>query len=146
MTDLQVLSDRLEISELITKLFVYCDQLRWADMTEEVLTEQVYFDSGFGGTPETVPTTDITAGWAEGLGALDAVHHQAGNHLIEITGDTARAHADAIAVHLKNDAANGTTRWFVGSYVLGFERTEKGWRINHFEYKLKVIDGNADLT
>ncbi len=74
------------------------------------------------------------------------MHHRAGNHLIDITGDTGRAHADAIAVHLKNDATNGTTRWFIGSYVPGFERTEKGWRINHFEYKLKVIDGNADLT
>ncbi|WP_067822228.1 nuclear transport factor 2 family protein [Nocardia inohanensis] len=146
MTDIAALAERLELGDLITKLFVYCDQARWSDLAESVLAEQVYFDSGFGGEPGPRAGSDIVDDWAEGLGSLDAVHHQAGNHLIEITGDTALAHADAIAVHLKNDATQGKTRWFVGSYVLGFERTEKGWRINRFEYKLKLIDGNADLT
>lgn len=146
VTDLQVLADRLDVSDTITKLFVYCDQARWADLADSILAENVFFDSGFGGVPETRTGASIADGWAEGLGALDAVHHQAGNHLIEITGDTALAHADAIAVHLKNDATQGKTRWFVGSYVLGLERSPKGWRINRFEYKLKLIDGNADLT
>ncbi len=146
VTDIAALADRLDIGDLITKLFVYCDQARWGDLAESVLAEQVYFDNGFGGPVGTRPGIDITNDWAEGLGALDAVHHQAGNHLIEITGGTAQAHADAIAVHLKNDATQGKTRWFVGSYALGFQRTEKGWRIDRFEYQLKLIDGNADLT
>ncbi len=146
VTDLAALADRLDIGDTITKLFVYCDQARWSDLRESVLATEVYFDSGFGGPVGPRPGGDIVDDWAAGLGALDAVHHQSGNQLIEITGDTALAHADAIAVHVKNDAQNGTTRWFVGSYVIGLERGEKGWRINRFEYTLKVIDGNADLT
>lgn len=145
VTDLAALADRLDVSDTITKLFVYCDQARWADLRESVLAAEVFFDNGFGGPVGPRPGADIADAWATGLGALDAVHHQAGNHLVEITGDTALAHADAIAVHVKNDATGGTTRWFVGSYVLGLQRTEKGWRIDRFEYQLKTIDGNADL-
>ncbi|MGW4352511.1 nuclear transport factor 2 family protein [Nocardia sp. NPDC004582] len=146
MTDLAALADRLDVSDTITKLFVYCDQGRWSDLRESVLAEEVFFDNGFGGAVGPQPGADIVDAWAAGLGALDAVHHQAGNQLVEITGDSALAHADAIAVHVKNDATAGTTRWFVGSYVLGLRRTEKGWRIDRFEYRLKVIDGNADLV
>ncbi|MFC9994935.1 nuclear transport factor 2 family protein [Nocardia sp. NPDC127526] len=146
MTGTSELADRIAIGDTITKLFVYTDQARWGDLLESVFAERVFFDGGFGDPGAERPATFITEAWAEGLGGLDAVHHQAGNHLVEITGDTAVAHADAIAVHVKNDAAHGKTRTFVGSYDLGFQRTAKGWRIDRFEYHLKVIDGNADLT
>ncbi|MEC3918519.1 nuclear transport factor 2 family protein [Nocardia sp. CDC160] len=146
MTDLETLADRLDISDTITKLFVYTDQARWADLRESVFATEVFFDGGFGGPVGPRPGSDIVDDWAAGLGDLDGCQHQSGNQLVEITGDTALAHADAIAVHVKNDAKNGTTRWLVGSYVIGLERTEKGWRINRFEYKLKTVDGNADLT
>src|SRR6185437_4136702 len=89
---------------------------------------------------------EIADGWKTGLARLDAVHHQAGNHLIEIHDDRATAHADAIAVHAKNDAVHGKTRTFVGSYTLGLQRDGEAWRIDRFAYQLKVIDGNADLT
>lgn len=145
MTDLQALTDRLEVGDTITKLFVWFDQGRWSDLAGSVLATEVFFDSGFGGVAETRTAASIVEEWAEVHGALDAVHHQAGNHLVEITGDTALAHADAIAVHLKNDATQGKTRWFVGSYVLGLRRSARGWRIDRFEYHLKLIDGNADL-
>ncbi|QLY27761.1 nuclear transport factor 2 family protein [Nocardia huaxiensis] len=146
MTDTTVLADRIEIGDTITKLFVYCDQFRWDEMLTTVLAEELWFDNGFGDPAGPRTATDIVKTWAEGLGALDAVHHQAGNHLIDLTGDTALAHADSIAVHVKNDAAHGRTRTFVGSYVLGLRRTTAGWRIDRFEYKLKTIEGNADLT
>lgn len=38
---------------------------------------------------------------------------------LSIAAPVALSHADAIAVHVQNDATGGTTRWFVGSYVLG---------------------------
>ncbi|MFE3797514.1 hypothetical protein KHQ06_21310 [Nocardia tengchongensis] len=52
---------------------------------------------------------------------------------LSIAAPVALAPADAIAVHGKNDATGGAARWFVGSYVLGLHRTEKGWRIDCFE-------------
>ena len=84
--------------------------------------------------------------WRTGLDDLDGVHHQAGNYLVDLEGDHAVLHADAIAVHVKNAASHGKTRTFVGSYAIGVERTAAGWRVDKFHYLLKVIDGNADLT
>lgn len=65
---------------------------------------------------------------------------------VDLEGDHASLHADAIAVHVKNAASHGSTRTFVGSYVIGVARAAAGWRVDKFHYLLKVIDGNADLT
>ncbi|MGO4613178.1 nuclear transport factor 2 family protein [Nocardia sp. 2YAB30] len=146
MSEIGTVSDRLDIVEVITKLFVYTDQRRWEELLGEVLTPTVDFDGGFGGPVGERPAADIVGDWRTGLAELDEVHHQSGNHLIDLRGDVAIVHADAIAVHVKNSAANGKTRTFVGSYSLGTVRTPDGWRINRFHYYLKVLDGNGDLT
>lgn len=146
MSEIATLADRLAIVDVITKMFVYTDQKRWEDLSAEVFTATVDFDGGFGGPAGERAADDIIADWRTGLADLDGVHHQSGNHLIDLDGDTARVHADAIAVHVKNAATEGRTRTFVGSYSLGVERTAQGWRVNRFHYHLKVIDGNADLV
>ncbi|WP_159844200.1 nuclear transport factor 2 family protein [Nocardia sp. CY41] len=146
MSEISALADRLAIVEVITKMFVYTDQKRWEELSAEVFTPTVDFDGGFGGSVGERAATDIIADWRSGLADLDGVHHQSGNHLIDLDGDAARVHADAIAVHVKNAATEGKTRTFVGSYSLGVERTMDGWRVNRFHYHLKVIDGNADLV
>lgn len=146
MTDQRDLTDRFAIMETITKLFVYTDQARWDDLVEHVFAATVDFDGGFGDPAGPRPARAVTDGWQTGLAGLDAVHHQAGNHLVEIDGDRASAHADSIAVHVKNDATNGKTRTFVGSYALGLRRDGDSWRIDRFAYHLKVVDGNVDLT
>lgn len=146
MSEISALADRLAIVDVITKMFVYTDQKRWVGLSAEVFTPKVDFDGGFGGPVGERSAADIIADWRTGLADLDEVHHQSGNHLIDVDGDTARVHADAIAVHVKNAAVEGKTRTFVGSYSLGVERTADGWRVNRFHYHLKVIDGNADLV
>ncbi|MFE9576849.1 nuclear transport factor 2 family protein [Nocardia sp. NPDC006044] len=146
MSEISTLTDRLAIVDVITRMFVYTDQGRWPDLVDAVFTAKVDFDGGFGGPVGERDATDIVEDWKVGLGDLDGVHHQSGNHLIDLAGDTATVHADAIAVHVKNSATNGKTRTFVGSYDIGAERTPNGWRVNKFHYHLKVIDGNADLT
>ncbi|AKU14953.1 nuclear transport factor 2 family protein [Luteipulveratus mongoliensis] len=143
---LAAIADRLAISELVTKLFVYTDQARWDDLVNEVFTPEVFFDGGFGDPAATVEARTIADGWKVGLADLDSCHHQSGNQLIEIDGDTAAIHADAIAVHSKESATKGKTRTFIGSYDIGAQRTDSGWRLDKFVYDLKIVDGNADLT
>ncbi|MEV0291957.1 nuclear transport factor 2 family protein [Nocardia sp. NPDC050710] len=145
MTETSDIADCLAIIDVITRMFVYTDQKRWDDLLA-VFTAKVDFDGGFGGPVEVRPAADIVGDWRAGLSDLDGIHHQAGNYLIDLHADTAAVHADAIAMHVKNDAVNGKTRTFVGSYRIGAERTPAGWRVNRFHYQLKVIDGNADLT
>lgn len=145
--DTSTLSDHLAIRDTITRLFVYTDRRHWNGLLDEVFTEQVDFDmSAFGDTPGPRPARAIVDGWYTGFQGLDAVHHQAGNYLIDLRGDRATAHADAIAMHAKNSATQGRTRTFVGSYTIGLVRTPNGWRIDGFAYHLKFIDGNADLS
>ncbi|MFI7002159.1 nuclear transport factor 2 family protein [Nocardia sp. NPDC050175] len=146
MSEISTLADRLAIIDVVTRMFVYTDQRRWSDLVDAVFTPKVDFDGGFGGPVGERDAADIVEDWRVGLADLDELHHQSGNHLIELADDTANVHADAIAVHVKNSATNGKTRTFVGSYAIGAERTPNGWRVNKFHYQLKVIDGNADLT
>jgi hypothetical protein len=138
--------DRLSITDTLTRLFVYTDQARWDDLVEHVFAETVDFDGGFGDPAGPRSGRAVADGWQTGLAGLDAVHHQSGNYLVDIDGDHASAHADAIAVHVNNSATNGKTRMFVGSYAIGLQRVDAGWRIDRFVYKLKVVDGNVDLT
>ncbi|MEV6428304.1 nuclear transport factor 2 family protein [Nocardia sp. NPDC051463] len=146
MNESSSLADRFAIVDVLTRMFVYTDQKRWDDLLDVVFTPKVDFDGGFGGPVGIRDAADIVGDWRTGLSDLDAVHHQAGNYLIDLQSDHAAVHADAIAFHLKNDAVNGKTRTFIGSYTLGAERTASGWRVNRFHYHLKVIEGNADLT
>jgi hypothetical protein len=144
---LQELSDRQLISEVVTKLFVYTDRRDWSGLLNEVFTPEVDFDMSVFGDPRSVrAATAITDAWKVGFDGLDAVHHQAGNHLIQLQGDKATVHADAIAMHAKKSATKGSTRTFVGSYTMGLVRSANGWRVDRFVYHLKFVDGNVDLT
>jgi hypothetical protein len=145
-SDVRDLADRLAIAETVTKLFVYTDQRRWNDLLAHVLTAEVDFDmSAFGDTAGPRTAQAIVDGWRQGFQGLDAVHHQAGNYIVDVDGNRAKVHADAIAMHSKNAATKGKTRTFVGSYDIGLTRTGDGWRIDAFAYHLKFIDGNVDL-
>jgi hypothetical protein len=141
------LLDHHHISELVTKLFVYTDRRDWNGLLNDVFTAHVHFDMSVFGDPASLrPATAITDAWKAGFADLDAVHHQNGNHLISLNGDTASIHADAIAMHYKASATKGRTRTFVGSYTMGAIRTTAGWRVDRFAYHLKFVDGNAELN
>jgi hypothetical protein len=92
------------------------------------------------------PAVAITDAWKAGFEGLDAVHHQAGNLIIQLQGDRATVHADAIAMHAKNSATKDRTRTFVGSYTIALARAPNGWRVDRFAYHLKFADGNIDLS
>ena len=81
-----LIAAKLELTELANKLFMYTDALQWNKLLEEVFTEQVHFDmsSASGETPQMLTAKAICDMWQQGLGALDAVHHQAGHYLITV--------------------------------------------------------------
>jgi len=140
-------ADKLELTELANKLFMYTDSKNWAGLQTEVFAAEVNFDmESMGGGPAGVLTSvAITNGWEEGLKDLDSVHHQAGHYLINVDGDRAAIYGYAAATHFKSSALNGNTRSFTGSYDLSALRTHQGWRLDGFRYNLKFADGNIDL-
>jgi hypothetical protein len=139
--------DKMELYELANKLFMYVDAQDWDKLLDEVFTENVWFDmqSAGGGEPESIPAKDICTMWSDGFSGLDAVHHQAGHYLFQISLNEANIFGYAVASHFRKSAKNGKTRSFVGSYDLKATKTEKGWRLSGFKYNLKYIDGNTTL-
>jgi hypothetical protein len=139
-------SDKIEITELCNKLFMYVDALQWNRVLSEVFTETVWFDmTSAGGEAKKLPAKEICEAWRQGFIGLDSVHHQAGHYIITVTGNDADIYGYAIATHYKKAASKGKSRMFVGSYDLKALKTDKGWRLSQFKYNLKYIDGNASL-
>ncbi|SKC71597.1 nuclear transport factor 2 family protein [Ohtaekwangia koreensis] len=142
-------SKRDEVIELATKLFIYTDYQWWDKLLEEVLTENVWFDmSSLGaGAGKNLSAKEICDMWKAGFAGIDAVHHQAGNFLVDFKSEAieAKVLCYAIALHYKKAATQGNTREFVGSYDLHCVLTDKGWRIDSFTYNIKYSNGNVDF-
>ena len=130
----------------ITQLFIATDARDWPGV-RECFAESVHFDmtSMAGGKPATLTPAQIAAGWEEGLRAVHAIHHQAGNFRVQLRGDGATAFCYAIAMHYRKTASGRNTRTFVGSYDYALRRQSGDWRITSFRFTLKFLDGNLDL-
>jgi hypothetical protein len=143
------LSQRDQIIDVVNKLFIYTDQQKWDKLINEVFALEIYVDMTSMGKskPETIQAGVLCKNWEKGFEGLDAIHHQAGNYLIESMDQTeATVFANAIASHFKTNAKAGNTRTFVGSYKLVLKKTRDGWRISGFIYHLKYMTGNIDLS
>ena len=144
--DDQKFADKVELTELSNKLFMYVDAQQWNKVLDEVFTENVWFDmTSAGGEAKQMPAKEICELWRQGFNGLDAVHHQAGHYLITVNEAAADIYGYAMAAHYKKAAIKGNSRVFVGSYDLKALKTQKGWRLSQFKYNLKYIDGNASL-
>jgi hypothetical protein len=141
------LAEKMELTDLANKLFMYTDSRQWQFLLDEVFTADVIFDmSSLGGPgPVLLPAKEICETWQKGLEELDAIHHQAGHYLVTIKGDIADIYGYSMATHYKKSAKKGNTRCFIGSYDLKASRTERGWRLNQFKFNFKCLDGNATL-
>lgn len=145
--NIELLSDKMELTALANKLYMYCDQQQWQKMIDEVFTEKINFDVSHagGGAPSIMYAKDVCELWRQGFIGLDAVHHQAGHYLITVNTNDADIYAYAVATHYKREAKKGNTRTFVGSYDLKAVRTKEGWRLSQFKYNLKYLEGNTAM-
>jgi hypothetical protein len=131
--ELLELFDKEAIGETMSRLFIATDRRGW-EAVRACLTEEVLFDmsSLTAAKPETRTAQAIVETWEAGLRPLDAVHHQAGNLLVEVQGDRATASCYGIASHYLANPSGRNTRIFVGSYDFSLERIEGRWRISAF--------------
>ena len=145
MDDLANLLQRDKVIDTITRLFIATDNRDWPAV-RACFTTQVVFDmsSLTGRPPELLDADAIVDAWNRGLRPLAAVHHQAGNFRALVDGDSARATCYAIAFHYRVHPSGQNTRTFVGSY--DFRLIDDGeWRISHFRFNSKFVDGNLEL-
>jgi hypothetical protein len=144
--ELETIVDQAKIIETINRLFVGTDNRDWPRVRGS-FTPRVLFDmSSLGaGEPKHLTPDDIVAAWDTGLKPLKAIHHQAGNYLVEVNGTKAEAFCYGIASHYLPNKSNKNTRTFVGSYEFELLKDNGRWKIATFKFNLKYIDGNPDL-
>jgi len=140
------LFEKDKIIETINTLFICTDNRDWKAV-ENCFAENVHFDMTSMGAEkvETLAPKQITKMWEEGLSSLEAIHHQAGNHKVEIKDNKAIAFCYGIASHYKKNDSDKNTRTFIGSYNFHLSKIDKDWKIDSFKFNLKYIDGNMNL-
>ncbi len=140
-------SEREQVVEVLNRLYTYTDARQWEALMKEVFAPEVWMDmTSLGASKaEALTAGRICDMWADGFKDLDAIHHQAGNYIIDIEGTQATAQAGSIATHYRKEATKGHTRTFVGTYDFKLEKLEGSWKITSFAYHLKYTEGNMDL-
>lgn len=147
MTDeLRQLVEQSRVLDCINRLFIGTDNRDW-DAVRACFAPRVHFDmtSLAGGEPASLTPAEITEAWEKGLAALDAIHHQTGNHRVWFDGEEARAFCYGTATHYRKTWSGRNTRTFVGSYDFSLRRHGAEWRITSFRFNLKYMDGNLKL-
>ncbi|MEJ2501024.1 MAG: nuclear transport factor 2 family protein [Campylobacterales bacterium] len=145
-TEMEKVLDRTKIIETINRLFIGTDNRDW-ELVKSCFAQNVLFDMSSlgGGNPAEMTPDAIVAAWDSGLKPLKAIHHQAGNYLVDIEGTEAEAFCYAEAHHYLPNKSGRNTRTFVGSYEIGLFKEGDRWRISRFKFNLKYLDGNPDL-
>lgn len=127
--DLQEVSDRLEIRQLMDRYGMACDSCDW-DLYRSLFTTDAVIDyTEFGGGRDGL---DLTIEWLKGgLEGFVGLHHNMTNHYCEIDGDTARAVTYFLAYHAMIDESGGETVFEVGGFYKDrLRRQADGWRIS----------------
>ena len=134
------------VVEIVNRLFINTDNRDWPGV-KGLFTPRVLFDmtSLAGGQPATLSPEKIVDGWDKGLKALKAIHHQAGNYLVDAKDNEATAFCYGVAWHYLPNKTGRNTRTFVGSYDFHLVKRDGEWKIDRFKYNLKFIDGNPGL-
>jgi len=143
---LRDLTEKDHVISTVNRLFIHTDNCDW-DRVRECFAPTVVFDmtSVVGGEAIELTPDDIVNSWAEGLEHLEAIHHQAGNYLVDVAGPEAAVFCYGIAQHYLPNDTGRNTRSFVGSYDFHLVKDEEAWRIDQFKFNLKYIDGNQNL-
>jgi 3-phenylpropionate/cinnamic acid dioxygenase small subunit len=125
--DLQQISDRIEIEELLVRYSRAIDS-RDFDALETLFTADATFDGGGLGCPTGAP--EIRAMIEGTLTGLDATQHLVGKSLIELDGDQAEVRTYLISQHIRESAPGPVKHYFLGGeYADRVVRTPEGWRI-----------------
>lgn len=134
------------VISVTSQLFISTDNREW-EKVKACFAPEVLFDmtSLAGGEPTKMTPEQIAGAWETGLKDLKAIHHQAGNYVVTVSGREATAFCYGIAFHYLPNPTNQNTRTFVGSYDFHLTKTDGAWRIDKFKFNSKFSDGNLNL-
>jgi|KBSSwiStaDraftv2_1062776.scaffolds.fasta_scaffold2160725_1 hypothetical protein len=125
--DLQEVSDRLEIRQLMDRYALACDTCDWG-LYRSVYTADAIIDyTEFGGPRAGL---DLTVEWlGAGLSTYAGLHHNLTTHTCEIEDDTAKAITYWIAYHTRLDGEGGESMMELGGFYKDRLVRQDRWRI-----------------
>jgi len=127
--DVQQISDRIEIDELLARYARALDYRNFHEL-DEIFTADATFDAGGLGSPSGPKAIrEMIEGT---IGHLDATQHLVGKSIIEFAegGDEAEVRTYLISQHIRESAPGPVKHYFLGGeYEDRVVRTPDGWRI-----------------
>lgn len=132
--DFTEIADRLAIAETLAR---YCRGIDRCDaaLLAEVFTPNARCDYGNGAGP----IDETIAGLILGLGAMRLTQHNISNTILRITGSTAYAETNCVALHILPGAEGEIELVVGGRYLDTLVRMDGAWRIAE---RLYVMDWN----
>ncbi|HVT37168.1 MAG TPA: nuclear transport factor 2 family protein [Nevskiaceae bacterium] len=140
MLTLQEISDRAELTQLVTDYAYAIDERAW-ERLDRVFTPDAYIDyRAMGGIDGKYPA--VRAWLPDALKHFPGYMHFIGNLSFEISGDRARGKVACFNPMVVPDPNGGSDTMFLGLwYYDEYTRTPQGWRISRREEK-KSYDYN----
>ena len=134
---LQWLVDRAEIGDLMIEFARALDERDW-DAYAATYAHDGVLD--IAPTVQHVGTEGMAAFVAGSLsGYPGGTHHLNTNHAISVDGDTARARAYLLAVHVLDNPSKHADG--AGWYDYELRRTDVGWRFTHVRLTIRYVSG-----
>mgnify|MGYP001424817169 CR=1 FL=1 len=126
----QQLTDRAEISDLVSRLGLLLDEKRFDDI-RSVVTDDVVADfPSYAAAGQLRGSDDLAAHGLKSQGRFARAQHVMTNVLIDLDGDRASVRANLIATHV-HQADESSSHYDIGEYYrLEVVRTPAGWRIS----------------
>ena len=93
----------------------------------------------------TVTPAEIIQQWNAVLPGFDHTHHQIGNFLIDVTGETAHASCYGTATHYL-EHEQGSLWTVVGTYDFELKNVNNQWVITTMKFNYSYQSGNAELV
>ncbi|WP_371778719.1 nuclear transport factor 2 family protein [Streptosporangium subroseum] len=144
--NLQEISDRLEIQDVVHQLVRGFDRRDWHTV-ERLLTDTVVSDytAMLGGEPQSRTAAEQTRYYQEQLDPLDATMHAATTLLVDLDGDHATASVN-ILTWLRREAAHDGPMWSNGAAgEIQLTRTAGHWRIARITVRPAWAEGNRGV-
>jgi hypothetical protein len=124
--DLQTISDRMEIDDLLVRYSRAIDTKDFAELENLFIPEGEY-DAGSLGHPKSAKA--VREMIESAIGGLDATMHLVAKSLIEVDGDAAEVRTYLISQHIRESTPGPVKHYFIGAeYADTVVRTPQGWK------------------
>ncbi len=122
------LADRIELTDLVSRLGYWLDDKRW-DEASSILTEDVSVSTSSGSTNGIAAVTNQARKGHD----VAATLHVITNVLIDLAGDEATIRANLIVTFVDDRNDQPTRRTLGERYHFSARRTPAGWRLSAIE-------------